>query len=119
MDWWAKFDLWKFIIHPMGWLPPTIDLWLAEWGNWIDLFIKTNPWFCTIMSGGGVGWLTWLVMKTPWTWDDSWPATVKTWWGKMMRKENPKKDKAMVSKRLEKELHKLVDEVKETPEVKS
>lgn len=70
-------DIWKFIQHPMTYLPPNIDLGLTEWKNWIDLFMQTNPWFCFFMGTTGMTWLTWLVMKTPWNWDNAWPEWVK------------------------------------------
>jgi hypothetical protein len=65
------FDLFEFIAHPMQYLPPMIDAWVREWGNFLDAFVATNPWFCTFMSGTGMTWITWLVMKTPWNWDNN------------------------------------------------
>lgn len=79
---WELFSLWEFISHPMRYLPPTVDLWLNEWGNWINQFIQANPKFCMFLSGTGMSWFTWFVMHTPWKWDDKWPEWVKRKWFK-------------------------------------
>jgi hypothetical protein len=96
-------DLWEFIQHPMLYLPPNIDLGLTEWKNWIDLFMQTNPWFCFFMGSTGMTWLTWLVMKTPWNWDNAWPDWVRVHVFKQVLPEKATKENPII----------LNDEVKE------
>lgn len=109
MDWWNNFDLWEFIIHPMQYIPPAIDAWIREWGRFIDAFVAANPWFCTFMAGTGMSWFTWLVMKTPWNWDNKWPDWVK----KHIFKQNvPAEKEAEARATMKREIHTLTDEIK-------
>ncbi len=107
MDWWSKFDLWEFIIHPGRYGVPLVDAWIREWGNWLDMFVQTNPWFFGFLTGTGLSWLTWVVMKTPWRWDN-WLLE----WFKVKVLKRPS-EKVVVADRLKKEVIELTDVVEE------
>ncbi len=106
-SWWEVFKISEFLMEPMKYLPPNIDAWLRAWGNWINLFVQTNPWFCTFLSGTGMTWFTWLVMKTGWAWDDKWPDWIKE---KIFKRST---EKPVLNTETKKVIHELVDEIKE------
>lgn len=83
MDWWDAFSFKEFFFYPTRYLPPNVDRWIRDWGTWLDLFVQTNPWFFGFLTGTGLSWATWVVMKTPWNWDN----TVLGWFKEKVLKQ--------------------------------
>lgn len=72
-----------FFLNPNVYGIPKLDAWLLNWLAYIDQFIRINTYATSIT----VGIISWVVVKTPWKWDDVGWEWLKN---KFLKKAEPK-----------------------------